>query len=82
MHEQGGGLAPDTGSTSTLIFNFPAFRIVRNKSILFKPPSLCNFYGGPNETTLSQIGFNLSTFSYKLAVSFLLNNIKNIFKIF
>ena len=67
----------DTGSTKTLIFSFPAFRIVRNKCILFKPPSLGNLYGSPNETTLSKIGFNLSVFSYKLAISFFLNNIKN-----
>ena len=76
------GLSPRTPGCWYTDLDFPAFRIVRNKCILFKPPSLGNLYGSPNETTLSKIGFNLSIFSYKLAISFFLNNIKNMFKIF
>ena len=44
----GGRFSPDSESARNLILDFPNFRTVGNKWLLFKPPSLCYFISSPN----------------------------------
>ena len=41
IYKQETGLLPEPEHTGTLILNFSASRIVSNKFLLFKPPSVC-----------------------------------------